>query len=264
LIQALQARRPLGTFVMEITKKMVSTQQKKRKERSARTATMEVRSASVTLRRPRRPADQPRLPEVKINVVWVRETNPPAGEEAVEWILLTSLPVETFQQACLVADYYACRWQIEIYFKILKSGCQVEKLQLETADRIRPCLAMYMIVAWRVLYATMLGRECPELSCEVIFSAAEWKSVWTVQQQEALPKQAPSLGVFLKLVGALGGHTGQRWDGPLGPKRLWIGLQRTTDFGHAWRLFGPEVTSGPAQDPAAPKSRGTASQAASV
>jgi hypothetical protein len=114
LIQALQARRPLGTFVMEITKKIKITQKKARKERSARTATMEVRSASVTLHRPKRPADQPRLPEVKINVVWVRETNPPAGEEAVEWILLTSLPVETFEQACLVADYYACRWQIEV------------------------------------------------------------------------------------------------------------------------------------------------------
>jgi len=66
------------------------------------------------------------------------------------------------------------------------------------------------------------------------------KSVWTVQKQEPLPKQAPPLGLFLKLVGELGGHTGQRWDGPLGPKRLWIGLQRTTDFGHAWRLFGPK------------------------
>ena len=156
---------------------------------AARTATMEVRSASVTLHWPRRPADQPRLPEVKVNVVWVREINPPAGEEPIEWMLLTSLPVDTFDQACLVADYYACRWQIEIYFKVLKSGCQVEKLQLETADRIKPCLAMYMIVACGVLYATMLGRQCPELSCEVIFSAAEWKSVWTVQKQEPLPKQ---------------------------------------------------------------------------
>ena len=231
LLQALQARRVLGTFVMEITEK---------KGRSARVATMEVRSTSVTLKRPRRPAGQPRLPEVKVNVVWVRETKPPAGEEPVEWILLTSLPVDTFEQACLVADYYACRWQIEIYFKVLKSGCQVEKLQLQTADRIKPCLAIYMIVAWRVLYTTMLGRECPQLSCEIIFSEAEWKSVWTVQKQEPLPKQAPPLGLFLKLVGELGGHTGQRWDGPLGPKRLWIGLQRTTDFGHAWRLFGPK------------------------
>lgn len=244
LLQALQARPCLGTFVMNITAK---------EGRAARTATMEVRSASVTLHWPRRPADQPRLPEVKVNVVWVREINPPAGEEPIEWMLLTSLPVDTFDQACLVADYYACRWQIEIYFKVLKSGCQVEKLQLETADRIKPCLAMYMIVAWRVLYATMLGRQCPELSCEVIFSAAEWKSVWTVQKQEPLPKQAPSLGEFMKLVGQLGGHTGQSRDGPLGPKRLWIGLQRTTDFGYAWHLFGPDTTAGPAcKTPASP------------
>ena len=242
LLSALQARPVLGTFVMEITGKSA---------RSARFANMEVRSTSVTLKRPRRPAGQPPLPEVKVNVVWVRETKPPAGEKPVEWILLTSLPVDTFEQACLVADYYACRWQIEIYFKVLKSGCQVEKLQLETADRIKPCLALYMIVAWRVLYATMLGRECPELSCEVIFSAADWKSVWTVQKQEPLPKQAPSLGVFLKLVGELGGHTGQRWDGPLGPKRLWIGLQRTTDFGYAWRWFGPEAACRPTRKTAA-------------
>jgi hypothetical protein len=105
LLPALQARCILGTFVMDITQK---------KGRSARTATMEVRSASVTLKRPRRPADQPRLPEVKVNVVWVRETQPPAGEDPIEWILLTSLPVETFEQACSVADYYTCRWQIEI------------------------------------------------------------------------------------------------------------------------------------------------------
>jgi hypothetical protein len=234
LLQALQHRRVLGTFTMDITAK---------KGRSARSAKMAVRSASVTLKPPKRPTEQPRLPQVTINVVWVREVNPPAGEDPVEWMLLTSLPVATFEQACLVADYYAVRWQIEIYFKVLKSGCQVEKLQLETADRIKPCLALYQIVAWRVLYATMLGRECPELSCEVIFAAAEWKAVWTVQKQEPLPPYAPSLGVFLKLVGELGGHTGQPWDGPLGPKRMWIGLQRTSDFGHAWRLFGPEADS---------------------
>ena len=250
LQQALQQRRALGSFDMKITAK---------EGRSARDAKMVVRSATVTLKPPPRPGTPSRLPQVTINVVWVREANPPAGEDPVEWMLLTSLPVETFAQACLVADYYACRWQIEIYFKVLKSGCQIEKLQLETADRIKPCLALYMIVGWRVLYATMLGRNCPELSCEVIFSAAEWKAVWTVQKQEPLPSQAPSLGVFMKLVGELGGHSGQTWDGPLGPKRLWIGMQRTTDFGHAWRMFGPEAAPGPAGKAARPKGRNTTS-----
>jgi hypothetical protein len=254
LVEALQHRRALGTFTMEITAK---------KGRAARRAKMEVRAAKVTLKPPQRPAEQLRLPQVTLNVVWVREVNPPANEEPVEWMLLTSLPVETFAQACLVADYYAVRWQIEIYFKVLKSGCQVEKLQLETADRIKPCLAMYQIVAWRVLYATMLGRACPELSCEVIFSSAEWKAVWTVQKQEPLPPQAPSLGVILKLVGELGGHTGQPWDGPLGPKRMWIGLQRTTDFGHAWRLFGPEVAASPASPTPSSKPRREATASSS-
>ena len=148
-----------------------------------------------------------------------------------------------------MAEYYACRWQIEIYFKVLKSGCQVEKLQLETADRIKPCLALYMIVAWRVLYVTMLGRECPELSCDALFAEEEWKAVWTVQKGEPLPAQAPSLRIFLQLVGALGGHLGQPWDGPLGPKRMWIGLQRTIDFALAWRQFGPEAAKYQAQRP---------------
>jgi len=242
LLQALQQRRLLGTVTLNVARK---------KGRSKRTATLEVRSGTVTLKPPQRPADQPRLPEVTINVVWLRERQAPSGEEPIEWLLLTSLPVATFEQACLVAEYYACRWQIEIFFKVLKSGCQVEKLQLETADRLKPCLAMYMIVAWRVLYATMLGRECPELSCEVIFAEEEWKSVWTVQRGEPLPKQAPNLGTFLKLVGELGGHEGAPWDGPLGPKRMWIGLQRTVDFGFAWRRFGPEAATYPAQPTAA-------------
>jgi hypothetical protein len=238
LLQALQHRRPLGTVVLDVAYK---------KGRSKRTATLEVRSGTVTLRPPQRPADQARLPEVKINVVWLRELQPPSGEKPIEWVLLTSLPVDTFEQACLVAEYYSCRWQIEIFFKVLKSGCEVEKLQLETADRIKPCLAMYMIVAWRVLYVTMLGRDCPELSCEAIFAEEEWKSVWTVQRGEPLPKRAPNLGTFLKLLGELGGHAGACWDGPLGPKRLWIGLQRTIDFAMAWRRFGPEAKKFPAQ-----------------
>ena len=232
LLQAMQYRRTLGTVVLNVARK---------KGRSKRTATMEVRSGTLTLKPPQRPADQPRLPEVTINVVWLREQQPPPGEEPIEWLLLTSLPVETFEQACLIAEYYSCRWQIEIFFKVLKSGCQVEKLQLETADRLKPCLAMYMIVAWRVLYVTMLGRECPELSCDAIFAEEEWKSVWTVQRGEPLPKRPPSLGTFLKLVGELGGHMGKPWDGPLGPKRMWIGLQRTIDFALAWRQFGPEA-----------------------
>jgi hypothetical protein len=232
LLQTLQQRRPLGTVTVNVSYK---------KGRTKRTATLEVRSATVRFKPPQRLASQPRLPEVTVNVAWLRELNPPPGEDPIAWMLLTSLPVDTFAQACLVAEYYACRWQIEVFFKVLKSGCRIEKLQLETEDRLKPCLAMYMIVAWRVLYATMLGRECPDLSCEAIFAEDEWKAVWTVQRGEPLPPRPPSLGTMLKLIGELGGHGGEPWDGPLGPKRMWIGLQRTVDFAMAWRHFGPEA-----------------------
>ena len=80
-------------------------------------------------------------------------------------LLLTSLPIETFEQVCTVIDYYTCRWQIEVYFRVLKSGCKVEDRQFEDADRYLPCLALYMVVAWRVMYVIMLGREYPDMSC---------------------------------------------------------------------------------------------------
>ena len=71
-----------------------------------------------------------------------------------------------------------CRWPIEISFRIYKRGCRIEEIQLGTEDRLLPCLALYWIVAWRVHGLTMLGRTCPELACDVVFAAEEWRSVW--------------------------------------------------------------------------------------
>jgi hypothetical protein len=81
--------------------------------------------------------------------VLVEETSPPAGEEAISWMLLTTLPIDTPEQVLLVVDYYCCRWPIENYFKILKSGCRVEERQFETLSREMNAIAVYMIVAWR-------------------------------------------------------------------------------------------------------------------
>ncbi len=85
-------------------------------------------------------------------------------------MLLTSVPIDTAEQAVEVLQWYLCRWQIEVFFRILKSGCHVEELQLEHLERLEPALACYLIIAWRVLYLTMLGRTCPELPCNVVFA----------------------------------------------------------------------------------------------
>ena len=116
---------------------------------TARTVHQELRAVRVTLPAPRRPDRT--LPAVEITALLASEPNPPAGEAPVEWLLLTNLPVDTPAQALEKIQWYLCRWQIEVYFRILKSGCRIQKLQLEKLERLGPALACYRIVAWRVL-----------------------------------------------------------------------------------------------------------------
>src|SRR5207247_1048964 len=112
-----------------------------------------------------------------------REINPPADVEPVDWLLITSLPIDTAAAVLQVVAYYTARWPIEVYFRVYQSGCRVEQLQLETEERLRPCLMLYKMVAWRVLYVLGLGRAVPEWSCDVVFPAEEWQPVWCVTQQ---------------------------------------------------------------------------------
>ena len=87
-----------------------------------------------------------------------------------------------------------------------------------------------MIIAWRVLYLTMLGRECPEMPCDAVFAEEEWKAVYLVTQKQAPPEQPPSLDTMVRMVASLGGFLNRKSDGFPGPKTLWIGLQRIPDF----------------------------------
>lgn len=206
-------------------------------KRKARTAKLEIRAKRVRLKAP--PRKHTTLPEVEVNVVLVREIDPPSDEEAIEWMLVTSLPIDTVEQVMHVVDFYTARWSIEVFFRIFKTGCQVEKIQLETSERLMPSLMLYKIIAWRVFYLTMLGRECPDLPCDMLFTPDEWKPVWKITREEPIPENPPSLSEFLMLLAELGGHNGRRHDDPPGPQCLWIGIRRMTDFAIAWRAFGP-------------------------
>lgn len=211
----------------------------RRQPRQSRQAEVEVRTGTVTLRPPYR-ADRT-LPPATINVVLVREINPPPGEEPVEWLLLTSLPVDTDEAVRLIVQYYCVRWMIEVFFRVLKSGCRVEERRFEELDRLLNCLAVYLIVAWRTLYVCRLGRSCPDVSCEAVFEPSEWKSVWKVTRREDPPSEPPTLGTMLRLVAQLGGYVNRKGSGPPGPQTVWIGLQRAHDFAICWELFGPEA-----------------------
>jgi hypothetical protein len=206
-------------------------------KRKARRAELTVRAKRICLKPPYR--KEQTLPEVALNVILVRETNPPAGEEPIEWLLLTSLPIKTYRQVKRAIAYYAARWTVEVFFRTLKTGCRVEHLQLHTAARLRRCLMMYHVIAWRVLYVTMLGRETPDLPCDVVFSEEEWRAAWTICSKEPMPRKAPPLKTFLPLVAQLGGYKGRKGDAPPGPKTMWITIRRITDFALAWVAFGP-------------------------
>lgn len=210
----------------------------RRQPRRSREAVVEVRAARVTLRAPEKQAGQ--LPDVTVNAVLVSEKNPPEGDVAVEWLLLTSLPIATSDQVKLIIEYYCGRWMIEIFFRVLKSGCRVEKRRFERLGRQLACLAVYMIVAWRTLLVCRLGRSCPEISCEAIFTPGEWRSVYRVVKREEPPKEAPKLQEMVRLVAQLGGYVNKkdREDEP-GPQTVWLGLQRLHDIALCWETFGP-------------------------
>jgi len=176
-----------------------------------------------------------------VNAVIVREVNPPEGETPVEWILLTTLPISTVEQVRLVIQYYTVRWMIEVYFRALKSGCRVEQRRFETLPRMLACTALYMVIAWRTLLVSRLGRECPDLACEALFEPSEWQSVWAVTHPgKPIPSKPPTLSVMVRLIARLGGYqdSPNRPDPP-GAETIWRGLQRMHDLAWAWDSFGP-------------------------
>lgn len=218
--------------------KVSCEQRARRQPRQNRQAMVEVRATPMTLRPPYRP--DCRLPEVTVNVIQVREINTPTDDVAVEWLLVTSLPIDTVESVREAIAYYCVRWMIEVFFRTLKSGCRVEHRRFERVDRLTTCLAVYEVIAWRTLYVCRLGRSCPELSCEAVFEPSEWKSVWMAVHQKAPPRKPPRLSEMVRLIAQLGGYVNrpERTDPP-GPQTVWLGIQRMYDLAWAWETFGP-------------------------
>lgn len=205
--------------------------------RKGRIAELEIRKATIELCRPVN--GDPRLPAtITVNVVLCEEVNPPDGEDTISWMLVTTLPIETDQDVQRIILSYCVRWQIEVFFRTLKSGCRIEQRRFENLDRVLNCLALYSVVAWRLMYVCYLGRECPELDCEVIFEPSEWKSVYTILHIEFPAEGCPKLNELIRAIARLGGFIDRPKNDP-GTQTLWVGLQRSYDLSNAWNAFGP-------------------------
>ena len=215
----------------------------RRHNRAARVAELEVRFERLTLKAPER---KRALGELEVWGVSAREQRPPEGIEPIEWMLLTTSEVNSFEQAIEVLTWYTRRWGIEVYHRTLKSGCKIEERQLGAADRIEACLAIDMVVAWRIFHLTKLGREIPNVPCTVFFEEAEWKAlVAYITQNPVPPAHPPTLREATRMVASLGGFLGRKCDGDPGTKSLWLGLQRLDDMTFMYKVLVPHVSNPP-------------------
>ncbi len=207
----------------------------------ARRATLRVHLRRLTLRPPKARAKE-HLAPVQVWAVWAIEDQPPPGVKAVEWMLLTTCTVVDGAGALEVVAWYSCRWGIEVWHKILKSGCRIEARQLETAARLTRCLTLYSVIAWRIVYATMLARAVPDAPCSVLLDAEEWQALWVAIHRRAIPPATPpSLREAVRWIAELGGFLGRKGDGEPGAEVLWKGFQHLVDLTTMYHIMRPTV-----------------------
>jgi hypothetical protein len=174
--------------------------------REARDARLAIAGASIEIRRPDYLTDLP--PWLSLNVVCVREVDPPDGADPVEWVLFTTEPIDSWKDALRVVEFYRARWLIEEFFKALKTGCELEKRELESYQTLVNVLAILIPIAWQMLLLRSLARSQPDLSAEIALSPTQLDVLRACGH--APLSQKPNVRQALFAVAALGGHHNNR------------------------------------------------------
>jgi hypothetical protein len=203
-----------------------------------RTARLTLRCASVRLRPPRARARRRSLPEVDVFAIHAIEDNPPHGVEPVEWMLLSSVPTSSLDEVLERLAWYARRWTIETWHRVLKSGCRIEARQFGTLDRFVRATALFAVIAWHILYATLLARTNTQLCCEVLLQPVEWQALYChTHRTTQLPAQVPTLQQTILWIGMLGGYLNRKHDRPPGPTVIWRGFLLLHEITKMYQLF---------------------------
>lgn len=204
--------------------------------RAARTATLSVRSAAVSLGVPRDKRHYFGASEaLHLWCIEAVELNAPQGQQALHWKLLSTEETVSFEQAIRQLNWYSKRWSIEVFHKTLKSGCRTEERQLSTLDRLERMLMLDMIVAWRIHAMTYAARERPEASASEWLSEQECRvlSCWATQSVKVVP--TPSIKQAVIWIAKLGGFLARKGDGEPGVQSLWLGLQQLQPMVQLWK-----------------------------
>jgi hypothetical protein len=198
----------------------------------ARKATCQVRFAQVRLNPPK----DSKLSPVTVWAAYARETGHGAQvKKPIDWMLLTTVETSDFKQACQRFDWYSRRWGIEVYHRTIKSGCRIQDRRLDHTENLKACLAIDLVVAWRIYWLTMVGRQTPDKSCDPIFSKQEWQvlSAWATGKRV---QQAPSVQQITRMIGKLGGWIARSKEDNPGTTTMWRGLARLPALVQGYRL----------------------------
>jgi hypothetical protein len=170
-----------------------------------------------------------KYPPLLLTVIHAWERGEPEGRKAICWKLLTDLPVESLELAVEKLDWYAQRWKIETFHKVLKSGCRAEDAKLRTAERLTNLIAVFCIIAWRVFWLTMVHRTNPKTPADQVFNETEIAILHHVSgAADGSPPK--NVAYYLLVVAKLGGYLARKNDGPPGNTVMWRGLTRLTDI----------------------------------
>jgi hypothetical protein len=225
LFDKLQALEPAGIHTISI---QVNGKKK------FRNAQLEVSYTSITIPAPlhkTKTKDGDHLPMVPLYAIIAREKNPPDGCKPICWHLLTNIPVLSFEEAVEKVTWYSYRWNIELFHKVLKSGCKIEDCQLRTAERLKKIILLKSVIAWRVFWLSRMWRLEKESVCEQLLTPLEWKLLYRkVHRSKKAPKAPPNVENTILWIAKLGGHLGRANDSPPGVVSIWRGWVRLMDM----------------------------------
>lgn len=214
-------------------------------KRKARTAKLEIRACPLVLQAPRNGTARGLAP-LALWGVWAYEPEAPQGIEPLDWKLLTSVPVLSPAEALERLEWYAARWSIEQWHKILKDGCRIEMRQLQSAERLKRLISVYAVIAWRIFYATLLARLVPEIACTAFLQQEEWEALYCRIHHTPVPVATPPpLRQAVRWIARLGGFLGRPGDGEPGSKTLWRGFQHLIAMTEMYRIMKPLPPASP-------------------
>lgn len=163
--------------------------------------------------------------DIPVTCLIAQEVDTPVEMSPVCWRLLTNRCVDTLEAAIELIEWYRARWEIEIFFHVFKNGCTVEKMQLDAIEKVECALAVYMVVAWRIMYLMRMGRTCPELPADLFFDRDEIRAVYLLRREKPPQDRAPQINEVLRLIAQIGGFLARKCDGEPGVQTIWKGMQ---------------------------------------